>query len=90
MLTAVCDGGTLRPFLFLVLVNLTPPPPIISPSIIKNLGVTFCNVEPEKLAEPALLRKKKASAPGGKKPIIKKKQKNGGDDDKAPKKKFRK
>lgn len=48
-------------------------PPTISPSVIKNLAINLCDVEPEKVSEPALLKKKKTSAPGGKKPVIKKK-----------------
>lgn len=64
-------------------------PPIISASIIKNIGITFCNVEPGQVSESALLRKKKASAPGEKKkPNIKKQAKN--DVDKTPKKKSKK
>jgi hypothetical protein len=44
-------------------------PPTLSPSIIKNLGVTFCNINPDKLAVEKLskARNKKAAAPGGKK-----------------------
>ncbi|KAF8654909.1 hypothetical protein HU200_061338 [Digitaria exilis] len=63
-------------------------PPIISAFIIKTLWATFCNVDPEKLTDPALLKKKKASIPGGKKPILKKKTKE--DDDRIPKKKSKK
>ncbi|OEL12605.1 hypothetical protein BAE44_0026376, partial [Dichanthelium oligosanthes] len=37
--------------------------------LIKNLGASFCNIEPDKLTEEALSKKKKVSAPGGKKPI---------------------
>lgn len=63
-------------------------PPNLSPSIIKNLGATFCNVDPEQLTEEALSKKKKVSALGGKKPVFKKKSKD--DDDRVPKKKSRK
>lgn len=63
-------------------------PPTISPSIIKNLWATFCHVDPEKLAEPTVVKKKKASAPGEKKPAPKKKPKV--DDDRTPKKKPKK
>jgi hypothetical protein len=44
-------------------------PPSLSPSIIKNLGATFCNIDPDKLAVEKLskARTKKAAAPGGKK-----------------------
>jgi hypothetical protein len=43
-------------------------PPTLSPSVIKNLGVTFCNINPDKLAVEKLskARNKKAAAPGGK------------------------
>jgi hypothetical protein len=44
-------------------------PPSLSPSIIKNLGATFCNIDPDKLAVEKLskARTKKVVAPGGKK-----------------------
>jgi hypothetical protein len=44
-------------------------PPALSPSIIKNLGATFCNIDPDKLAVEKLskTRTKKVAAPGGKK-----------------------
>jgi hypothetical protein len=44
-------------------------PPTLSPSVIKNLGATFCNINPDKLAVEKLskARIKKAAAPGGKK-----------------------
>jgi hypothetical protein len=44
-------------------------PPSLSPSVIKNLGATFCNIDPDKLAVEKLskARIKKAAAPGGKK-----------------------
>jgi hypothetical protein len=50
-------------------------PPTLSPSIIKNLGATFCNINPDKLAVEKLskTKSKKADstneqlAPGGKK-----------------------
>jgi hypothetical protein len=44
-------------------------PPTLSPSVIKNLGATFCNINPDKLAVEKLskARNKKAAAPGGKK-----------------------
>ncbi|CAL5096288.1 unnamed protein product [Urochloa decumbens] len=56
-------------------------PPAISPSIIKNLGGTFCRIDPTKLTEEALGKKRKASAPGGKKLAIKKPNKPNEDDD---------
>jgi hypothetical protein len=42
-------------------------PPTLSPSVIKNLGATFCNINPDKLAVENLskARNKKAAAPGG-------------------------
>jgi hypothetical protein len=44
-------------------------PPALSPSIIKNLGATFCNIDPDKLTVEKLskTRTKKVAAPGGKK-----------------------
>jgi hypothetical protein len=44
-------------------------PPTLSPSVIKNLGATFCNINHDKLAVEKLskARIKKAVAPGGKK-----------------------
>jgi hypothetical protein len=44
-------------------------PPTLLPSVIKNLGATFCNINPDKLAVDKLskTRNKKAAAPGGKK-----------------------
>ncbi|KAF8690609.1 hypothetical protein HU200_040979 [Digitaria exilis] len=67
-------------------------PPTISPSIIKNLGTTFCKLDPEQLADPILLRKKKLAAPVVKKPIAKTKKKVADVDDKenTPKKKSKK
>lgn len=63
-------------------------PPTISSSIIKNLGSTFCNIDPMKLNDPSMIKKKKASAPGDKKQAIKKKPKV--INDKSPKKKSKK
>jgi hypothetical protein len=44
-------------------------PPTLSPSIIKNLGATFCNINPDKLAVEKLskTKSKKVAAPSGKK-----------------------
>lgn len=47
-------------------------PPNISPTVIRNLGSTFCNIDPALLTEEALgkkqIKKKKAApSPGGKK-----------------------
>jgi hypothetical protein len=42
-------------------------PPTISPSIIKNLGASFCKVDADKLTVEALAKKNKVAAPGGKK-----------------------
>lgn len=62
-------------------------PPTISPSIIKNLGATFCNVDVETLSKVTQAKRKKAAGPVGKKPIIKKTSKDGDDNDNATKKK---
>ncbi|CAO2168713.1 unnamed protein product [Urochloa humidicola] len=43
-------------------------PPIISPSLIKNLGILFCKIDASKLNIDGLSKKKKATTPGGKKP----------------------
>lgn len=68
-------------------------PPTFSPSLIRNLGATFCDIDPTQLTDQALSKKKKVSAPGGKKKTIKKKP-NGSDEeqakDAAPKKKSKK
>lgn len=48
-------------------------PPTISPSLIKNIGTTFCNMDPEKLKDPPMIKKKKVAAPRGKKQAIRKK-----------------
>jgi len=63
-------------------------PPTISANVIKNLGATFCKIDPNKLSDEALLKKKKASAPGGKK--LKKPQDKSDDASKPDKKKSRK
>jgi hypothetical protein len=44
-------------------------PPTLSSSVIKNLGATFCNIDPDKLAVEKLskARIKKVATPGGKK-----------------------
>jgi hypothetical protein len=44
-------------------------PPTLSPSVIRNLGASFCNINPDKLAVEKLskARNKKVAAPGGKK-----------------------
>jgi ribosomal protein L12E/L44/L45/RPP1/RPP2 len=41
----------------------------VTPSVIKNLGATFCNIDPDNLIVDKLskARNKKAAAPGGKK-----------------------
>jgi hypothetical protein len=41
-------------------------PPTISPSIIRNLGASFCKVDAEKLSVEALAKKNKVAALGGK------------------------
>lgn len=47
-------------------------PPTISPSLIKNLGASFCDIDPAQLTEEVLTKKKKVSAPSGKKKALKK------------------
>ncbi|KAF8720685.1 hypothetical protein HU200_023587 [Digitaria exilis] len=56
-------------------------PPTISPTIIKNLGTSFCKVGMEKLDKVAHLKRKKAHVPVGKKSVIKKKPKDSDNDD---------
>jgi hypothetical protein len=53
-------------------------PPALSPSIIKNLGATFCNIDPDKLTVEKLsrTRTKKVAAPGGKKQATSKSKAN--------------
>ncbi|CAN6193535.1 unnamed protein product [Urochloa humidicola] len=55
-------------------------PPILSPSVIKNLGESFCKIESDKLTEKALTKKRKVAAPSGKAPgkvkIVKPKEKD--------------
>jgi hypothetical protein len=60
----------------------TMEPPSFSPSLIKNLGESFCKINPEKLTEKELNKKKlpSAAAPGGKKQQHKKKDKDYNDD----------
>ncbi|CAO2189882.1 unnamed protein product [Urochloa humidicola] len=67
-------------------------PPLMSPSVIKNLGATFCKMDESKLTKEALSKKRKlaAAAPVGKKlPISKTNKKEDNDEQKAkkPKKK---
>ncbi|RLN36373.1 hypothetical protein C2845_PM03G28930 [Panicum miliaceum] len=47
-------------------------PPALSPSVIRNLGTSFCKIDEDSLTDVAFNKKKKVSAPGGKKPIKKK------------------
>ncbi|CAL5017203.1 unnamed protein product [Urochloa decumbens] len=61
--------------------------PLIPTSLIKNLGASFCKVDPAKLTEEALGKKRKAAAPGGKKPVIKKPSKTKEDEDESKAKK---
>lgn len=70
-----------------LLVKYTPPN--ISTSVIRNLGATFCNLDPDQLSDIALAKKRKVTTPVGKKKTIKKPSKNPDDDndDKANKKK---
>ncbi|KAF8690825.1 hypothetical protein HU200_041221 [Digitaria exilis] len=69
-------------------------PPGISPSVIKNLGSNFCDIDPAELIDVALAKKKKALPPVGKKKAIKKHTKGNDEEDKdkpaAAKKKVRK
>ncbi|CAL4988404.1 unnamed protein product [Urochloa decumbens] len=65
-------------------------PPTVPPSVIRNLGVSFCKVDPSKLTEEALGMKRKASAPGGKKPTVKKTPKEPDNDDTSKTKKINK
>ena len=44
----------------------TVKPPSLSPSVIRNLGATFCNMDEETVTEAALLKKKLVATPGGK------------------------
>lgn len=64
-------------------------PPTISPSIIKNLGASFCNVDAEKLSKVTQVKSKKAG-PVGKKPTVKKIPTNGDNNDKDNKKRPKK
>ncbi|RLM69503.1 hypothetical protein C2845_PM17G10050 [Panicum miliaceum] len=61
-------------------------PPNLSPSIIENLGASFCKFDEKDLTVPALQKKKKTSAiaPGGKK--VPKKKANPDDHDAEPSK----
>ncbi|CAN6336653.1 unnamed protein product [Urochloa humidicola] len=59
-------------------------PPTISPSLIKNLGASFCKVDQAKLTIDALAKKKKTVAPGGNKTTVKRPSKKN-DDDEEPK-----
>ena len=59
-------------------------PPNISVSVIKNLGSTFCKIDPGNITEEVLSKKKKVSAPGGKKP---RKPQDKSDDASKPEKK---
>lgn len=62
------------------------PPPNISPSIIRNLGATFCDIDPNQLTDAALAKKKKVSTPGKGKKTVKKNLKPKVDDDVSKKK----
>ena len=50
----------------------TVKPPSLSPSVIRNLGATFCNMDEETVIEAALLKKKLVATPGGKRRTKKK------------------
>jgi hypothetical protein len=68
----------------------TVVPPTISPSVINNLGTTFCNLDEDSLTVPTLSKKKMAIAPVGKKPPKKKPPTKDDADDKLSKKKPKK
>jgi hypothetical protein len=55
-------------------------PPTLSPPVIRNLGATFCKIDPSKLSVEELSKVNKPSAPGGKRQS-KKFSKNGHDND---------
>ncbi|CAL5036004.1 unnamed protein product [Urochloa decumbens] len=63
-------------------------PPIIPPSVIRNLGESFCKVDLAKLTVEALGKKGKAAAPGGKRPVVKKTSKDSDNEDTAKEKKI--
>ncbi|RLM69454.1 hypothetical protein C2845_PM17G10450 [Panicum miliaceum] len=65
----------------------TVTPPNLSPSVMRNLGSSFCKIDEKELTIPALQRKKKVkvTAPGGKK-VTKKKPNNDGNDAADPSK----
>jgi hypothetical protein len=71
-------------------IGCSAEPPILSPTVIKNLGAEFCKVEPSKLTEENLKKKKKLPPPGGKKQVVKKPAPNDDDKDKQAKKKSKK
>ncbi|CAL5032120.1 unnamed protein product [Urochloa decumbens] len=62
-------------------------PPILSPTVIKNLGETFCKIDSDQLNEKALLKKRKAVAPSAKPPVKAKPGKKKDKDDAEPSKK---
>ena len=70
----------------------TVTPPTLSPSVIRNLGATFCNLDEESLTAPVLNKNKKKlpATPGGKKQIKKKPSNKDNEDDKNQKKKPKK
>jgi len=47
-------------------------PPNLSPSVIRNLGSTFCNLGEQELTDENLNKKHMVSTPGGKKTLRKK------------------
>ena len=68
----------------------TVTPHTLSPSVIRNLGATFCNLDEESLTAPVLNKKKLPATPGGKKQIKKKPSNKNNEDDKNQKKKPKK
>nr|TKW09494.1 hypothetical protein SEVIR_6G105300v2 [Setaria viridis] len=47
-------------------------PPVLPPSMVRNLGESFCKIDGPPLTDEALLKKKKVAGPGGKKPASRK------------------
>nr|TKW35949.1 hypothetical protein SEVIR_2G409100v2 [Setaria viridis] len=61
-------------------------PPLLTQSVIRNLGESFCNIDSSKLSVVALNKKSKPAAPpGGRKPAKKKSDKDKNEDANVPK-----
>ncbi|RCV25445.1 hypothetical protein SETIT_5G167200v2 [Setaria italica] len=65
-------------------------PPTISTSVIKNLGASFCKIDPAKLTDVPLKKRKTVAAPGGKKQPKKLSKEDDADGSKSAKKKSKK